>query len=197
MAVAVDRRNPGTPDSASSPTNSCGTSRVTVASYGDLCRALLQIENRIRWISLRKESLFWLQFNDPSTKSSASEECYEIERGGAAKVILRPPFSTTPPSKDAVGFRHGNRLQPCRSGFLMNHLRRLYRFIHRMSPMECKSLMKCVLIEPELPEVSTIEQIKSKQAASTGYQFANGKRSGAATGGKARTRVWKSIDAEL
>ena len=65
MAVAVDRRNPGTDDSASSPMNWCGTSRVTVASL--------------------PERLLGLQFNDPSAKSGASEEFCEIELGWSSE----------------------------------------------------------------------------------------------------------------
>jgi len=34
---------------------------------------------------LRKESLFGFQFNDPSAKAGAGEECCEIERGWSSE----------------------------------------------------------------------------------------------------------------
>ena len=73
MAVAVDKRSPGTAASDSSPTKSPAERSVMVASLPfcrndrDLCAALLKIEDGVGGISLRKEGLLGLHLDDSSS----------------------------------------------------------------------------------------------------------------------------------
>ena len=44
-----------------------------------LCSALLEIENRVSGISLRKKSMLRLQLDDPSSKSGVRQKCSSVK----------------------------------------------------------------------------------------------------------------------
>lgn len=51
------------------------------------CAPLLKIKDGVRWISLREERLFRLQFDDTSTKTGFGQKDCGIEYGGAERAI--------------------------------------------------------------------------------------------------------------
>src|SRR6185312_10131389 len=58
----------------------------------DLCATFLNVEDRIRRISLGKESLLWFQFNHSSSNPGAGQETFKVEGGRSRERHPDSPF---------------------------------------------------------------------------------------------------------